>query len=675
MHGFVRFLGRPTQLESVMRSSRRLLAGLSLLAIAATANILVSGSAAAGVDFGYGSPTFVNSAAPSDIDQGLFLNAEFAGEPSVGVNWNTGAGMYQASNSTYKLSFDNSATPPAVTWSDASSPFSQFNIDPISATNPVTGTTIAGGDDGACGVMSITHDDGESWTPTAPCPIAPDHPTVGFGAFHEPKPLDAVADEVGYFCQQPVLNAGPDICSYTHDGGLTWRESVPDTAGTCHSLFGHVKISPDGTAYVPNANCTDASGKAVVGGLRSDDSGLTLTGYTIPGATTPARGFDPSVATASNNRVYQSWSRNDDYHPVVSWSDDHGATWAPTVDLATTVSPALSAATFEAAVAGDGDRAAVAYLGTWGGAAGKTPFDDGYAGVWYLFVSYTFDGGASWQTVQATPEPVQRGSIDDGGTGTTGQRNLLDFMDAALTKEGRVLVGYADGCLAACNAGGTSADSQAAYATVAYQASGRGLFAAYDAVAPVAAPSSPSLTSSVDTTSGNVGLSWAVADDGGSAVTRYDVLRGLTPGTEAPYATTSASTYADSAVTAGATYYYQVVAHNAAGASPASNEVSATPTTLPGAPTLTATSGKNAVTLSWTKPSDGGTRITGWDIYRGTSSGTETLLQSISTGTTYTDGSLSGGTKYFYVVRARNANGAGAASNEASATPKGAKRN
>ena len=57
---------------------------------------------------------------------------------------------------------------------------------------------------------------------------------------------------------------------------------------------------------------------------------------------------------------------------------------------------------------------------------------------------------------------------------------------------------------------------------------------------------------------------------------------------------------------------------------------SATPVVVPGAPTLSADAGDHAVSLSWTAPaSDGGAPITGYNVYRGTSSGSETLLKSI----------------------------------------------
>src|SRR3954447_17058965 len=128
-----------------------LLAGVGMAAAAA----VPSGAATAA--FGTGAPGFVVSAAPAALP-----NAANAGEPSLGVSWKSGNAMFMARTSTYKLHFDDRAEPPTVTWSDVSSPYSMFNIDPILATDPATGVTLAGGDDGACAVMSRTSDDGES---------------------------------------------------------------------------------------------------------------------------------------------------------------------------------------------------------------------------------------------------------------------------------------------------------------------------------------------------------------------------------------------------------------------------------------------------------------------------------------------------------------------------------
>jgi hypothetical protein len=73
---------------------------------------------------------------------------------------------------------------------------------------------------------------------------------------------------------------------------------------------------------------------------------------------------------------------------------------------------------------------------------------------------------------------VQRGSICTAGTTCGQNRNLLDFMDVTVDPQGRVLVGYADGCTGACATGG--AQNYDALATIARQTGGPRLFGAFD---------------------------------------------------------------------------------------------------------------------------------------------------------------------------------------------------
>ncbi|HET6624048.1 MAG TPA: fibronectin type III domain-containing protein, partial [Gaiellaceae bacterium] len=91
----------------------------------------------------------------------------------------------------------------------------------------------------------------------------------------------------------------------------------------------------------------------------------------------------------------------------------------------------------------------------------------------------------------------------------------------------------------------------------------------------------------------------------------------------------------------------------------------------PGAPTaLAAVAGDGSVSLSWNAPSfDGGSELTGYRIYRGTSPGTETFLESTGTGTSFVDFTAQNGTTYSYKVSAENALGEGPRSNGAQATP------
>jgi fibronectin type 3 domain-containing protein len=195
-------------------------------------------------------------------------------------------------------------------------------------------------------------------------------------------------------------------------------------------------------------------------------------------------------------------------------------------------------------------------------------------------------------------------------------------------------------------------------------------------------PVAPSAPQSLAATagSGSVSLTWAPpANNGGAAISGYNIYRGTSPGAESstPVATVSGTSFTDPGLTNGTTYYYKVAAVNSAGTSPQSGEASATPTgvqaTVPMAPqSLTATAGSLTVRLSWSAPSsDGGSPITGYNVYRGTSPGQEsgTPVATNVTTTSFNDSGLTNGTTYYYTVKAVNAVGTSPASNEASATP------
>jgi surface protein len=92
-------------------------------------------------------------------------------------------------------------------------------------------------------------------------------------------------------------------------------------------------------------------------------------------------------------------------------------------------------------------------------------------------------------------------------------------------------------------------------------------------------------------------------------------------------------------------------------------------TVVPNMPTgLAATAGKDFVTLTWVAPVDnGGSAITGYKIYMGTSKGAETLLATIGNDTFYNATGLATGKTYYFFVCAVNSVGTGLQSNETSA--------
>jgi hypothetical protein len=205
----------------------------------------------------------------------------------------------------------------------------------------------------------------------------------------------------------------------------------------------------------------------------STDNGTTWRVRPVPTSTTQDES-DPSVAIGAGNTVYLGWqegsSNTSGSKAYVGVSHDRGATWTNVQDVGAALG--IKNVQFPAMVAGDDDKAALAFLGTT--TAGNDQAS-GFAGAWHLYVSATYDGGVTWATVDATPtDPVQRGCIWLAG-GSNKCRNLLDFMDATVDREGRVLVGYADGCIGACVSGG--ANSYSKIASIARQSGGTLLYA------------------------------------------------------------------------------------------------------------------------------------------------------------------------------------------------------
>ena len=197
------------------------------------------------------------------------------------------------------------------------------------------------------------------------------------------------------------------------------------------------------------------------------------------------------------------------------------------------------------------------------------------------------------------------------------------------------------------------------------------------ASATTSAPGAPSAPTSLVATAGNasVNLSWtAPSSNGGSPITGYVVYYSSSSGSELTGSSysTSATTATISSLNNATTYYFEVVATNGYGDSVVSNEASATPAGVASAPTLTAaTPGAGNVTLRWTAPgSNGGSALTGYVVYDGTTASPTTKVTSVSSSTTsVTVSSLTAGTTYYFEVVATNAAGSSPASNVLSAVP------
>jgi len=163
-----------------------------------------------------------------------------------------------------------------------------------------------------------------------------------------------------------------------------------------------------------------------------------------------------------------------------------------------------------------------------------------------------------------------------------------------------------------------------------------------------------------------VALSWTAS----TGATGYYVKRGTSSG--GPFTqvgSPSATTYSDTGLKNGSTYFYVVSALNGNGESGNSNEASATPqapSTPPPAPTnLVATAGDTVVTLTWSASAT----ASSYNVKRSTTNGGPYTLLSPSTATTYTDMAVTNGTTYYYVVSAVNSAGESANSTQVAAAP------
>ena len=168
---------------------------------------------------------------------------------------------------------------------------------------------------------------------------------------------------------------------------------------------------------------------------------------------------------------------------------------------------------------------------------------------------------------------------------------------------------------------------------------------------------------------GQIALSWpSVVRASGYHVKRADVSGGPYVNVACPTTTS----YVDTGVTNGTTYYYVVSAWftgnpNAGGESADSGEASATPKPPPPpAPTgLTATAGNGQVALAWSASAG----ATNYQVKSATVSGGPYSVITTTTSTSYTNTGLTNGTTYYYVVSAVNGGGESTNSAQVSATP------
>ncbi len=541
-----------------------------------------------------GNPRYQNFYAPA----GTSAQAS-SGEFNIGFNPATGHIMTMNFGPIWRLTTPENLTPAQpecceALWQDRSSTVTDTGLDPILFTDQVTGRTFASNStQGASGIYAYTDDDGEFWNPVSAAPVdGADHQTIGTGPY--PASLASLTTPLNQgqyvlYCSQDLLGANcqrSDTLGSLYGPGVVATGPGANNSQGCGGLHGHVRVAPDGTAWLPDKSCTDKQG----GAITLDASTTIWTEFSVSGTndingqpftTTPqADGADPSIALDSDSTAYFCYVNNEangnegHVHVAVGkrndLTDPTKINWIRDVDVG--IGHGIINAAHPEAIGGTSGRAACGFFGT--NKPGDYEAED-FSGNWYSFIATTYDEGRTWVTVNATPnDPIQKmtGIWQKGGGER--DRNLLDFNEITVDAKGRVLYGYSDGCTSDGCVNGTAPNDYTAFMRVARQFGGKPLFSQFDPnPAEPVLPKPPCLSGTRSPS--EVILNWRAPDNGGADIIFYKIYRSNTAGNEVFIGQTAdASTnYRDQNPPNDPDLFYRVLAVNGQGEGPLSNEI------------------------------------------------------------------------------------------------------
>ena len=260
-------------------------------------------------------------------------------------------------------------------------------------------------------------------------------------------------------------------------------------------------------------------------------------------------------------------------------------------------------------------------------------------------------GGTIYQTTQASALTKTAAPTGLVATSTPGQI-VLDWSSVTGASTYAVYRGTTSGSYAAIATGLTDSnytDGTIINGTTYYYVvrANNGTESANSTEVPARSISSFSITSTTATSPSTISVTWPAI----SGATTYDIKYGTSTGSYTTTITNKTSPATVTGLNSGSTYYITVVAKNAIGTGATQNSVEVVQTTPMGPPNgLTATVTNGQIALSWTAvPS-----VSSYKVYRGTVSGTYSLLASNIVPTSYTDTTVTAGTTYYYVVKSYN---------------------
>ena len=390
---------------------------------------------------------------------------EDAPEPSIGIT-SSGCIFFIALEKVMR-SCDS-----GISWEEVQGPAcSPTTSDPYGWVDPVT--------DRVFGVQMIgletswicwSDDDGQTWQgnphDSGTTPIN-DHIKLATGPWTDSGLYgftgqitgSTIYDTAVYYCYNKLAGI---FCYTSFDGGATFPAGglIVGLATTNGGLHGAITTAPDGTVFVTPRVETPTV-------IVSKDNGFSWFERTMgEDESTPYPRKNSEVSTDTESNAYHVWTGADE-GIYLARSTDSGESWE---QESLRISPIEVISTaFPQTDAGSPGMFAVTYLGSENASLLETPNLDGnpwdgnghYApnGVHYhLYVTYSLnalDENPVFHTRRISADPVQIGAIclnsgdcrsDQGGS----NRNLLDFNDLHIDREGRVYISIADGCTGEC---------------------------------------------------------------------------------------------------------------------------------------------------------------------------------------------------------------------------------
>lgn len=404
------------------------------------------------------------------------------------------------------------------------------------------------------------------------------------------------------------------------------------TANSAHNL--HLSMSAQGITYM----------------AASGDSGTTIEPYSYPNYEPEVLMVGGTIATVNGSGVRTSevgWSGSGGGWSTKAVAFNTRPSWQAGTGVPTNInfrmSPDIS---LNASGSGTG-----AYQFYFNGA-----LNSGYIGTSFACPVFAGQLGLAEQKI------INLGGLPANGAG---KRRFGRIQDLFYSQNGRTDVWFD---ITSGNNGTLPNGSSSSCTAKWDMVTGWGAMNVDAFVASQATATIPAAPTGLGASAGNgaVSLSWT----GSSGATSYNVKRSTVSG--GPYTTVGSpagTSFNDSGLTNGTTYFYVVTAVNSAGESGNSNQASATPNlSVPAPPTaLSATGGNAQVALTWS----GSAGATSYNVKRATVSGGPYTTVGSPSGTSFTNTGLTNGTTYYYVVGAVNGAGESANSSQVSATPLG----